>query len=698
MTAPRPTSTRAAPPPPPIDPVTTDTASDADAQLIDLEVQLARALRTARRSPTPGADQADELATLRIQYRDAVEARLLRGPADVDDEEISEGARPLDERVWRLVFYPQIETLRAAAKRPDTDRTLLLRSLDHASGFFAFVIAHIRATQLNTNDDEDEEIARSSDAAIQTVRRCLIYLGDLARYREAALDRRTWSAPAAYYQQAITLDRTRGRAYGQLAMVDVQRGDVFSAVANYLRSAGGVHPFPVSLDNLRTLFRTHWTRCTPLLQFIAHVAGLAPDGPATPSTLVTNYLAIDLPTNDRTAAGLILAILLTPTTTNPTTHDLVAGHVAPALSFTLFLRVAPARLAATWILANPGVARSVRSAARAHEIMVYLKGNADVEAVVREWCVGTKEEDAGENVEEDDEDWCAIAALAPFYAAGDDPPANRIAAARAVLDADTAHFPAATAAVRGTRALRVSLASRVRGAGAARGRGRGRSRTVVGPAASSDPAVGSAPDAPPPILAVATVEAVTDSREWGVVETWVSAQSAVVCQVVVPAAVLDELDARKKSSKAARAATRALERAVRHARATVRVVPAPDAADLEAVRNLLLTSINAADSTTGTSPDATGNDENGEDETVAHLAAVLATARSLATPEVAVVVVSRDPRAARVGAALGIAAGDAEKIAAVVEQVAAMASGAVPGVLAVDGKDAAAAVASVRAE
>ncbi|KAJ3354971.1 Smg-6, nonsense mediated mRNA decay factor [Allomyces javanicus] len=658
MTAPRPTSTRAAPPPPPSsDLTTTDSTSDADAQLIDLEVQLARALRSARRSPTPGTDQVDELATLRAQYRDAVEARLLRGQADTDDKEMGEGARPLDERVWRLGFYPQIEALRAAAKRPGTDRTPLLRSLDHASGFFALVIAHIRATQLNNDkdDEDDEDDGRSRDAAIQTVRRCLIYLGDLARYREAALDRRTWSAPAVYYQQAIALDRTRGRAYGQLAMVDVQRGDLFSAVANYLRSTGAVHPFPVSLDNLRTLFRTHWTQCTPLLHFVARVAGLAPDGPVTASVLITSYLALDLPTTfDRTQAGLILATLLTPTTTNPTTLDLVAGHVARALTFTLFLRVAPARLAATWILANPSVARSVQSAARAHEILVYLKGNVDVDAV--------------------DEDWCAVAALAPFYATDDDgPAAGRVVAARAVLDADAANSPAAVnAAVRGTRALRVSAARRARGGGGAgRGCGRGRGRTVVGPA-TSDPAV-TAPDAAPPrILAVVTVEAVTDAREWGVVETWVSARRAVVCQVVVPAAVLDELDARKKASKAARAATRALERAVRHARATVRVVPAPDGAEVENVRALLLAS--ATDNDNDLVEEETADEESKvEDEAVAHLAAVLATARSLATPEVAVAVVSRDPRAALVGATLGIAAGDAEMIAAVVEQVAALA-------------------------
>ncbi|RKP06099.1 hypothetical protein THASP1DRAFT_32082, partial [Thamnocephalis sphaerospora] len=109
----------------------------------------------------------------------------------------------VDERVWNVGFYASIEILRrllSMKSRNHSDPTQraprhrLAVLLDRASGFFLWLVEHVRA-QGNINIDrlgaqlisvEDQSATSAPDERTQQyaacLQRCFIYLGDLARY------------------------------------------------------------------------------------------------------------------------------------------------------------------------------------------------------------------------------------------------------------------------------------------------------------------------------------------------------------------------------------------------------------------------------------------------------------------------------------------------------------------------------------
>lgn len=94
---------------------------------------------------------------------------------------------------------------------------------------------------------------------------CLIYLGDLSRYRCAFLSNagpedglemaRGLSLSAGQYRKATRLMPDHGHSYNQLAVLSCLQDDVLSGVTLYLRASLCVHSFGKSAENLLTLCR-----------------------------------------------------------------------------------------------------------------------------------------------------------------------------------------------------------------------------------------------------------------------------------------------------------------------------------------------------------------------------------------------------------------------------------------------------------
>ena len=75
------------------------------------------------------------------------------------------------------------------------------------------------------------------DKVTLTVHRCLIYLGDLARYRELHSDRKEkkYSLARNFYTLAIWLCPDIGNPFNQLAVIDTYEGNEISAVEHYFQ-------------------------------------------------------------------------------------------------------------------------------------------------------------------------------------------------------------------------------------------------------------------------------------------------------------------------------------------------------------------------------------------------------------------------------------------------------------------------------
>ncbi|KAI3984196.1 hypothetical protein MKX01_011150 [Papaver californicum] len=194
--------------------------------------------------------------------------------------------------LWQL-HYRRIEELRAhfsaalastgstaapggkapAPGRPD--RIKKIRSqfktfLSEASGFYHELILKMRSKYglplgtLAEDSDDQNILSKVGKKSIETKKglischRCLIYLGDLARYKglygEGDSKARDYTAASSYYLQAASLWPSSGNPHHQLAILASYSGDDLLSVYRYFRSLAVDSPFSTARDNLIIAF------------------------------------------------------------------------------------------------------------------------------------------------------------------------------------------------------------------------------------------------------------------------------------------------------------------------------------------------------------------------------------------------------------------------------------------------------------
>ncbi|KAM7522971.1 hypothetical protein LguiA_012873 [Lonicera macranthoides] len=142
--------------------------------------------------------------------------------------------------------------------------------LSEATGFYHDLIVKIRAkTGLPIGhfpEDSNNRIVMEKDGKRSTemkeglisCNRCLIYLGDLARYKglygEGESKSGDYAAASSYYLQAASLWPSSGNPHHQLAILATYSGDELVAVYHYFRSLAAESPFSTAKDNLIVAF------------------------------------------------------------------------------------------------------------------------------------------------------------------------------------------------------------------------------------------------------------------------------------------------------------------------------------------------------------------------------------------------------------------------------------------------------------
>lgn len=191
--------------------------------------------------------------------------------------------------LWQL-HYRRIEEFRAhfsaaaasagsvpprSAKGPRPDRVTKIRLqfktfLSEATGFYHDLILKIKAKHGlslgHFSDDFENRVAFEKDEkksiemkkGLIACHRCLIYLGDLARYKglygEGDSKNRDYAAASSYYLQAASLLPSSGNPHHQLAIVATYSGDEVVAVYRYFRSLAVDNPFSTARENLIVAF------------------------------------------------------------------------------------------------------------------------------------------------------------------------------------------------------------------------------------------------------------------------------------------------------------------------------------------------------------------------------------------------------------------------------------------------------------
>jgi len=271
----------------------TQMGKDAVQRRYNKAIELEQRLRNSIQAKTPSDPN------IWGQMRENYEAIIL------DDHDFSE-AHEIEHALWHL-HYKRIEEFRArmrsAAVAANSNipsqggksvvrrdqihkiRSVFKSFLSEATGFYHELILKIRAryrfpVDYFSHQGEDylgsiEDKTKSVDLrkAQVSCHRCLIYLGDLARYKElygeGESSGRDFSVAASYYVQAASLWPSSGNPHHQLAILGTYMGDELVAVYRYFRSLAVEIPFSTARDNLIIIFdknRQHYSQLLPEME------------------------------------------------------------------------------------------------------------------------------------------------------------------------------------------------------------------------------------------------------------------------------------------------------------------------------------------------------------------------------------------------------------------------------------------------
>ncbi|CAL5420683.1 unnamed protein product [Camellia sinensis] len=229
------------------------------------------------------------------QMRENYEAILLEDHAFSEQHEI-------EYAIWQL-HYRRIEELRAhlsvalastgsttpqngkGTTRLGPERLTKIRSqfktfLSEATGFYHDLMVKIRAKyglplgyfsydQENEILSKDVNISAEAKKGLVSCHRCLIYLGDLARYKglygEGESKVQDLAAASSYYMQAASLWPSSGNPHHQLAILASYSGDELVTIYRYFRSLAVDNPFTTARDNLIIAFEKNRQSYSQLL-------------------------------------------------------------------------------------------------------------------------------------------------------------------------------------------------------------------------------------------------------------------------------------------------------------------------------------------------------------------------------------------------------------------------------------------------
>ncbi|XP_033115110.1 telomerase-binding protein EST1A-like isoform X2 [Anneissia japonica] len=172
----------------------------------------------------------------------------------------------VEQVLWKYAYHQVIEALRTELQDADPEdvgllKSWLLKLLDHGTSFYEGLITKLQSSygfnlQHHTTclDPLHSEKTRKIKLCLLSAQRCMIALGDLARYKEHANDTTNFGKARSWYLKAQQLAPRNGRPYNQLALLALNTRRKLDAVYYYIRSLEASNPFESARESLNTLF------------------------------------------------------------------------------------------------------------------------------------------------------------------------------------------------------------------------------------------------------------------------------------------------------------------------------------------------------------------------------------------------------------------------------------------------------------
>ncbi|XP_071945196.1 telomerase-binding protein EST1A-like [Antedon mediterranea] len=172
----------------------------------------------------------------------------------------------VEQILWKYAYHQVIEALRTEMQDQEAEEVAMLKSsllklLDNGTSFYEGLIAKLQSSygfnlQQHTTclDPLHSEKTRKIKLCLLSAQRCMIALGDLARYKEHANDTSNFGKARSWYLKAQQLAPRNGRPYNQLALLALNTRRKLDAVYYYIRSLEASNPFESARESLNTLF------------------------------------------------------------------------------------------------------------------------------------------------------------------------------------------------------------------------------------------------------------------------------------------------------------------------------------------------------------------------------------------------------------------------------------------------------------
>nr|CAH8838327.1 unnamed protein product [Trichobilharzia regenti] len=193
----------------------------------------------------------------------------------------------VEQGMWKSVFYTVLESLRSwienpqstqlIPKLPDRDQetakllesqlTSLIRKIclteviDSGTNQLTTLLENIQnlhhiqlAPLLSDGRPPPETKSRTRRLVYLSAQKLMLFLGDLARYREMLLGERNFGKARNWYQKAQLLIPKNGRSYNQLAVLALYTSRHLDAMFYYMRTLAASNPFATASQSLSALF------------------------------------------------------------------------------------------------------------------------------------------------------------------------------------------------------------------------------------------------------------------------------------------------------------------------------------------------------------------------------------------------------------------------------------------------------------
>ncbi|KAK7088741.1 hypothetical protein V1264_022624 [Littorina saxatilis] len=174
--------------------------------------------------------------------------------------------RGVEQLLWRSVYYNIIESLRRQ-QTPDngsyaaTAKQAMADILDEGTLFYENLLTKLETTYSFSLDLLAEEgssrmegVGRGVRLAVLSAQRTMMFLGDIARYREQAMQSTNYGKARQWYMKAQKLAPKNGRPYNQLAILAMYTRRKLDAVYFYQRSLAASNPILTARESLMSIF------------------------------------------------------------------------------------------------------------------------------------------------------------------------------------------------------------------------------------------------------------------------------------------------------------------------------------------------------------------------------------------------------------------------------------------------------------